>query len=120
MRNVFKVLTTEDWNRSQKSGYISTDLDEKDGFIHLSFANQLPLTLQLYFDNVQEIVLLKVDQKNLTNEIIYEDSNSKKRMGKFPHLYGKLPIENILNNWNIRKNAFKLPICVLLDAEKDT
>ena len=40
MRNVFKVLTTEDWNRSQKSGYISTDLDKKDGFIHLSFANQ--------------------------------------------------------------------------------
>ena len=120
MRNVFKVLTTEDWNRSQKSGYISTDLDEKDGFIHLSFANQLPLTLQLYFDNVQEIVLLKVDQKNLTNEIIYEDSNSKKRMGKFPHLYGKLAIENILNNWNIHKNAFKLPDSVLHDAEKDT
>ena len=120
MRNVFKALTTEDWNKSQKSGYISTDLDEKDGFIHLSFANQLPLTLQLYFDNVQEIVLLKVDQKNLINEIIYENPNSSKRMGKFPHLYGKLPIENILNNWNIRKNAFKLPICVLLDAEKDT
>ena len=69
MRNVFKVLTTEDWNKSQKSGYISTDLDEKDGFIHLSFANQLPLTLQLYFDNVHEIVLLKVDQKNLINEL---------------------------------------------------
>ena len=57
MRNVFKVLTTEDWNKSQKSGYISTDLDEKDGFIHLSFANQLPLTLQLYFDNEQECFL---------------------------------------------------------------
>ena len=45
---------------------------------------------------------------------------SLRRIGTFPHLYGKLPIENILNNWNIRKNAFKLPICVLLDAEKDT
>ena len=60
MRNVFKVLTTEDWNRSQKSGYISTDLDKKDGFIHLSFANQLPLTLQLYFNNVQELSLIHI------------------------------------------------------------
>ena len=46
---IYKALTLEEWERAQASGIITTDLDKKDGFIHLSTATQLNATLSLYF-----------------------------------------------------------------------
>ena len=39
-QNVYKILSTEEWDKAQKSGFINTDLDKKDGFIH--FSNRKP------------------------------------------------------------------------------
>jgi uncharacterized protein (DUF952 family) len=33
-QNVYKILTVREWDMAQKSGFINTDLDTKDGFIH--------------------------------------------------------------------------------------
>ena len=41
MGNIYKVLTEEEWQLSYSSGYIMTDLDERDGFIHFSSSTQL-------------------------------------------------------------------------------
>ena len=38
-----------------------SDLDRKDGFIHLSNASQIPVTASLYFTANTELWLLKVD-----------------------------------------------------------
>ena len=46
---VFKVLTLKEWYQVQASGLIITELDQKDGFIHLSSLSQLNVTLSLYF-----------------------------------------------------------------------
>ena len=43
--NVYKILTHNQWNDSKKNGYIITELDLKDGFVHLSTASQLSGTL---------------------------------------------------------------------------
>ena len=48
--NVYKILTTEEWEQASKDGQIKTDLDKEDGFIHLSFASQLHSTLSRFFD----------------------------------------------------------------------
>ena len=46
--NVYKILTQEQWLISEKNGYITTDLDIRDGFIHLSTAKQLAGTLYYF------------------------------------------------------------------------
>ena len=42
----------------RKSKVINTDLDDKDGFVHFSNANQLAASLELYFCDYEEVVLL--------------------------------------------------------------
>ena len=37
-QNVYKILSIREWDEAQKLGYINTDLDKKDGFIHFSNA----------------------------------------------------------------------------------
>mgnify|MGYP001366646985 FL=1 len=49
VNDVYKILTLEQWENASKTGFIVTELDKKDGFIHLSTSSQLALTLSLFF-----------------------------------------------------------------------
>ena len=49
MSKIYKILTHTEWEAANKLGYVKTDLDNKDGFVHWSTAKQLALTLHLYF-----------------------------------------------------------------------
>lgn len=117
MNDVFKILTKEEWSDASKLGYVKTNIDENDGFIHFSTSKQLAKTLHLYFDNIDEVVLLQINEEKIQANLVYEEPDSNNRGGKFPHLYGKLSIEDILNTWNIKRNAFELPLEVLSEAE---
>ena len=117
MNDIFKILTKEEWSDASKLGYVKTDIDENDGFIHFSTSKQLAKTLHLYFDNIDEVVLLQINEEKIQANLVYEEADSNNRAGKFPHLYGKLSTKDILNTWNIKRNAFELPLEVLSEAE---
>tara|TARA_B100000900_G_C19953088_1_gene462492 strand:+ start:27 stop:395 length:369 start_codon:yes stop_codon:yes gene_type:complete len=119
-QNVYKILSIEEWNKAQKLGYINTDLDKKDGFIHFSSANQLAATLELYFSDHEEVMLLMPNMKKIETDLKYElpDTGSM-RKGFFAHLYGDLMIEDIQKSWQIKRGAFQLPQFILLEAEHD-
>ena len=57
IKYIYKILSLKDWEEALKSNVIVTELDIKDGFIHLSTAKQLSATLALYFSNDQEVML---------------------------------------------------------------
>ena len=44
MNNLYKVLTTQEWELANSKGFIITELDNKDGFVHLSTSKQLAST----------------------------------------------------------------------------
>ena len=117
-QNVYKILSIREWNEAQKLGYINTDLDKKDGFIHFSDANQLAVSLELYFSDHEEVILLLPNMKKIESKLKYEltDADSK-RKGYFAHLYGDLMIDDIKKLWQIKRDAFKLPKSILLEAE---
>ena len=117
MNDIYKILTIEEWSEASKKGYVETALDKMDGFVHFSTSNQLPLTLELYFKDHKDLVLLQVNEDRLKDKIVYEEANSNERKGKFPHLYDKLNINDILNCWNIKREGFRLPKEVLIEAE---
>ena len=120
MKNdAFKILTIEEWISAKEKGYIETKLDNKDGFIHLSSSGQLALSLELYFQNDEILVLLQINIEKLQNKIVYESAdNSSHRKGIFPHLYDKLHVDNVLKTWNIQRKAFQIPNEILIEAEK--
>ena len=118
MKYVYKVLTQDEWERACMDGYINTALDDIDGFVHFSLAKQLALTIRSYFDQYETLVLLQIETDKLCDKLVFEKSGSNERDGKFPHLYGKLTMEDIRKKWVLKRNAFELPINVLKESEK--
>ncbi len=121
MNHVFfyKVLTLKEWERASETGLIVTDLDRKDGFVHLSTASQLALTLDLFFTQYNQLVLLQIDGAALNEGLIFEKSlTPDERPGLFPHLYRELPISQVIKRWCIDRGAFALPKEVLLQSEE--
>tara|TARA_B100001964_G_scaffold46771_1_gene52245 strand:+ start:233 stop:481 length:249 start_codon:yes stop_codon:yes gene_type:complete len=39
--DVYKILTLDEWEDASKTGFVVTELDKKDGFVHLSTSSQL-------------------------------------------------------------------------------
>ena len=116
--NLYKILTLQEWEISKASGFITTELDLNDGFIHLSNAAQLSTTLALYFSDHEEVILLLPEIKQIQDKLIYEavDSQSK-RSGKFGHLYAELKVNQISKSWILKRKAFEIPEDILLEAE---
>lgn len=117
---IYKVLTVEQWEQAKISGSIITELDKKDGFIHLSTAAQLNATLALYFAKEKTVVLLQIDQSQTHDKLKFESPVPPgNRTSSFPHYYGDLNTNAISKIWNLGRGAFEIPIEVMLQAEGD-
>ena len=117
IKYIYKILSLSEWNEAITTNRIITELDKKDGFIHLSTAKQLSATLALYFSNDQEVMLLRILSKSLKDDLIYEAPDSQKRSGKFPHYYGKLETRHVEKTWLLKRSAFAVSNNILLEAE---
>ena len=117
MKYIYKVLSQNEWEEASSNGFVKTDLDIADGFIHFSTSRQLALTIRSYFDQYERIVLLQIEIDKLKTKLVFEESSSEERKGTFPHLYGKLDTRDIYKKWNLERNAFELPLDVLKESE---
>ena len=116
---IYKALTLDEWERAQASGIITTDLDKKDGFIHLSTATQLNATLSLYFSKEESVVLLQIDQAQTNDQLKFEAPIPPgNRTSSFPHYYGDLNTNFVSEIWHLNRGAFEIPIELMLQAEQ--
>ena len=119
-KQVYKILTISEWTEAKALGEIETALDRNDGFIHLSTAQQLAGTLAFYFKDFDSLILLQINTKDFKDEIFFEKAvPAGDRSGEFPHLYGILKVEKIINKWEIKRDAFSLPDEIILEAENN-
>ena len=114
---VYKVLTLGEWEESSKIGQIVTALDQQDGFVHLSSATQLNMTLSLYFLKEEKVILLQMNEGDIIEGLTYEYAD--KRGGEFAHFYGELSTDKISQSWHLDRSAFSLPEEVMLEAEQN-
>ena len=116
---IYKVLTLDEWESAQNSGEIITELDKKDGFIHLSTATQLNATLSLYFSKEESVVLLQIDHAQTQDQLRFEAPIPPgNRTSSFPHYYGDLNTNFVSKIWHLNRGAFEIPIEVMLQAEQ--
>ena len=98
---VYKICTKSEWNNAKENKiFKGTDLDLKDGFIHFSDKNQVKQTLNRFYLNQSNLVLLKVDALKLKN-LVYEQSSDG---NVFPHLYSELDLKFIVKDYSIDLN----------------
>ena len=116
---IYKALTLDEWESAQNSGVIITELDKKDGFIHLSTATQLNATLSLYFSKEESVVLLQIDNAQTQDQLRFEAPIPPgNRTSSFPHYYGDLNTNFVSKIWHLNRGAFEIPIEVMLQAEQ--
>lgn len=86
---IYKVLDASEWQAACAAGaYHGSPDDVRDGFIHFSAAHQLEGTLQKYFRDRHNLVLVAVPSDALGPALKFEPSRGG---DLFPHLYGPLP-----------------------------
>ena len=116
-KKVYKVLTIKEWGEASEMGQIVTELDQQDGFVHLSSATQLNMTLSLYFSDEEKVVLVEINESDIAEGLSYE--HAEKRSGDFAHYYGELSTDKISQSWYLDRSAFSLPEEVMLTAEQN-
>ena len=86
-------MTREDWARFEAAGLsVQSTRDRtlaEEGFIHCSYTNQLEGTLQRFYGDLDDVVVLTLDPDRLDAEIVDEAAEDGTL---FPHVYGPLTI----------------------------
>jgi len=91
---IYKILAADEWAAAQVSGSVEGSADDRrDGFIHLSAADQVVETARRHFTDRGGLVLLTVDDVLLGPHLRWEESRGG---ALFPHLYGPLPVAAVV------------------------
>ena len=106
--SVYKILTHEDWQSACQTGaYAGSADDERDGFIHLSAANQVAATAARHFRGRNGLVLVALDTGKLGAALKWEPSRGG---DLFPHYYGALPVTAALWSRPLELGADGVPV----------
>lgn len=83
------ITTAAAWAAAQPTGQYTADSLASEGFIHCSTLAQLLGTANAIFRGQQGLVVLLIDEAQVTADIVYEDCYETGMA--FPHIYGVLP-----------------------------
>jgi uncharacterized protein (DUF952 family) len=89
----FKVLTAEQMIALEAGSFAGAPIDQADGYIHLSTAEQLTETVDKHFAGQEGLWVAEVDVDALGDAIRWEVSRGGQ---EFPHLYGELTLDTVV------------------------
>ncbi|TJZ94022.1 DUF952 domain-containing protein [Paracoccus gahaiensis] len=91
---IYKVLRAPEWAQMQRDGQTAgAPVDLADGYVHLSTAEQLPVTLERHFAKAEGLVLLACAAERMGADLRWEPSRGG---ALFPHLYRALAMSDVL------------------------
>lgn len=94
MAHVFKLLRAAEWAAFEASGSFAGSPDDlRDGYIHLSAADQVDGTFAKYFTGEAGVVRLTLDADALGEALRWEASRGG---ALFPHLYRALRRDEVV------------------------
>ena len=99
---ILHLAKLEDWPEAVSLGHYSISTRDKTlqevGFIHCSTPEQLAAVAAfVYQDYLGELIILEMDLAQLESaglKVLFEDGGSGEL---FPHIYGPIPVELVLN-----------------------
>ena len=95
---IYKICSKNNWKIAKQIGvFKGFGIDLIDGYIHFSSKDQVKETARLHFNGEKELLLLKIETKNL--EIKWEKSRNNQL---FPHLHDELPLSEIVSVFELK------------------
>lgn len=93
-QHLYRLVRAPEWKDAAANGYFDgADHDKRDGFVHLSTAEQVEGTADRFFTGMNDVLLLKLDRDRLNGDLRMEESSGG---DLYPHLYGAIPLEAVL------------------------
>ena len=87
---IYKIMSQQQWEEAQAKGqFEGSEVDAKDGFIHLSAVHQVRATAEKHFAGQRDLVLVYVQEESLGADLKWEVSRGG---DLFPHYYGTLSL----------------------------
>ncbi len=101
---IFHLTEPDRWAQSQAEGIhtgSSRGIELADeGFIHCSTAAQWPATVERFYADVPELLLLHIDEAFLGDTLVYEQLSGAPE--PFPHIYGPVPLVAVVEVQRLR------------------
>ena len=98
---IYHITTPGLWQQYATLPFYEAPSLQTEGFIHASKAQQVQETANRYYKNEPEILLLTIDTSLLAIPLLYEEAPNRKE--EFPHLYGKLNKDAIVEHTTIAR-----------------
>lgn len=92
MTTLFHIAESSDWEKAIEVGSYKPAAFDKEGFIHLSTADQVIATAVRYYAGRRGLMLLEIEDTDFQNFLRFEASPSGEL---FPHVYTVLPVDKI-------------------------
>jgi uncharacterized protein (DUF952 family) len=95
MAFIFRITTELIWEAAQAAGVFTDASLASEGFIHFSQKDQVARTYNRFYKDQPDLVLLTIATEKLSDPslLIFEDTAGH---GVFPHLYGVLNIDAVI------------------------
>ena len=85
---VYRVISKEDWEIAKQVGRVPRcGSDERDGYVHLSTAETMIQTANLYFEPAEEPLIIELQSQALGTSLRWEKVACQDQ--SFPHLYAE-------------------------------
>ena len=101
---IFHLTEPERWAQSLAEGIhtgSSRGLELADeGFIHCSTAAQWPATVERFYADVPELLLLHIDETLVDSPVVHEQLHGAPE--PFPHVYGPIPLTAVVEVQRLR------------------
>lgn len=111
---VYKIMTAEQWARLSAAGtWAGSDVDLRDGFVHLSSWEQVPGTLAKHYPQQSDLFLVGVFVERVGPELRWEVSRGGE---KFPHLYRELRLTDVSDRFAIEWDGAQPRMVELADS----
>ncbi len=116
MAHILHIIPHTVWEQAQANGTYRGDTLDAEGFIHFSTPAQAVMVANARFKGHTGLLLLVVDPARLAAELRYEApfeaSNPAEAAQLFPHLYGPLNLDAVVDVRSFEPGAdglFTLP-----------
>ncbi|MDY6811258.1 MAG: DUF952 domain-containing protein [Actinomycetota bacterium] len=97
-RVLLHLCARVEWERSRRSGSHEPPSLAEVGFIHLSAQEQVHLPANRLFGGRDDLVLLVIDPERVSARVVWEPGVPSDPDGMlFPHLYGALPRDAVVD-----------------------
>ena len=70
MSIVYKICSKSEWDKAViEKIYTGSEVDNRDGFIHLSTINQIQVTVSKHFAGQEDLLIIQFDENKIQNKL---------------------------------------------------